>query len=161
MNDMKKVIIASFFALAALSINAQTAFDKVYQKYAGNENITTVEISQKLFALCASAVSDQDAETKQLIEGLKGIKIIVYENIESAVLGKSMYKEFESALPSDLEELMTVNSDGDKVKMLGRIVKENIVDEMILLVEGDGEFVMIQISGTLDFTKIGDRKSVV
>lgn len=157
---MKKIILSAFIAVIAISLKAQSPFDDVYRKYANTEGATTVEISQKLFALCASAIQEQDPEIKELVQGLKGIKIISFENQENAVLAKSMYKEFEAALPAGLDELMHVNDDGEKVKMLGRVLKDNIVDELILLVDGDGEFVMIQISGMLDFTKIGKMADI-
>jgi hypothetical protein len=154
---MKKLIVSAFISITAMQAGAQTSFDQLFEKYAGKEGITTVEVSQKLFSLAASAISEEDADVKELVTGLQGIKIICFENAEGQTNtnGKAMYKEFEAALPSGLEELMTVNSDGEKVKFLGRVVKDNIVNELILLVDDEEEFVMIQILGTLDFTKIG------
>ncbi|MBC8046240.1 MAG: DUF4252 domain-containing protein [Fimbriimonadaceae bacterium] len=152
---MKKLFFLCAFATVAIGMQAQTSFDQVYQKYAGKDGITTVEVSQKLFELCASALSEEDADVKELVSGLKGIKIICYENTEGAANGKSMYKEFEAALPSGFDELMQVNSDGEKVRFLGKVVDGSIVDEMILLVDSEDEFVMIDIIGRLDFQKIG------
>lgn len=153
---MKKIMTICFLAFAAAGLQAQTtSFDALFQKYAGKEGITTVEVTQKLFTLCASALGESDDDIKELVSGLKGIKIITYENSEDHADGKAMYKEFEAALPSGFDELMTVNSDGEKVRFLGRVVNGTMVDELILLVDDEDEFVMIDIIGLLDFEKIG------
>lgn len=159
---MKKLFVSALITLSVLQANAQSSFDQLIDKYTGKEGVTTVEVSQKLFALAASAVSEQDADIKELVTGLKGIKIICFEapEGETSVNGKAMYKEFEAAMPSGLEELMTVNSEGEKVKFLGRNVKENMVDELILLVDDEEEFVMVQILGTIDFTKISKMSNM-
>jgi hypothetical protein len=151
---MQKLIITSVLLSAALFVKAQT-FDQLFQKYEGKEGVTTVEVTQKLFALAASAMPVQDDELKNFITELKGIKIICFENeAASSMNGKMMYKEFEAALPEGLDELMTINSDGENVRFMGRVTKENIVDEMILLVDDGEAFAMLQILGTLDFTKV-------
>ncbi|MEZ5014932.1 MAG: DUF4252 domain-containing protein [Chitinophagales bacterium] len=152
---MKRIVSAFALALLCGAAMAQTStFDQLYDKYAGKEGFTSVEVSQKLFALAASAVSD-DPELQTLVDGLKGVRVLVFENEEGNANSKMYYKEFTAAIPNGkFDELMKVHSEETQVVLLGKMAGENVLDEMILLCEDDGEFVMVNIIGRIDMANI-------
>ena len=153
---MKKVNILIPALLAASSVFAQNAaIDQLFQKYDGKEGFTSVNVSEKLFDLAASAMGNEDPELTAMVGELKGIKILTYENREGSLQSREYYNEAEKALNlSSYEELFDVKSDGDKVRLLAKPFTGNVIDELILLVDSDDEFVLIDINGKIDFDKI-------
>lgn len=153
---MKKIILSAAMLIGSLSAFSQAeSLDRMFDKYEGKPGFTTVNVSEKLFALVASAAPADETEVKELVEGIKSIKILVFENTEGNAKSMEYYKEAEAVLPgSGYEELLTVNSEGEKVIMLGKTTGESVINELIMLVMDDAEFVMIKIVGTIDLKNI-------
>lgn len=158
---MKKLLLA-IVLLASISVGfAQNVqIDQFFQKYEGQPGFTSVLVTEKLFALAASAVGD-DPELQNVVDGIKGIRILVFENSETNVKSAEYYKEFMSTVSTaQFEELMTVNSEGDKVKFYGKMKGDNILSEMLLVCDADGEFVMISIVGDINMDEISKLSDI-
>ncbi|MFI5171259.1 MAG: DUF4252 domain-containing protein [Chitinophagales bacterium] len=158
---MKKLVIAIFTLASGLTAVAQNVqIDQFFQKYEGKPGFTSVNVSEKLFTLFASAAGD-DPELQSVVEGLKGIKVLVYENEEGTSKSAEYYKEFSTALPQNIyEELMTVNSENDKVIIMGKLASEKVLDELLVLCDADGEFVLVSIIGKIDIEKISKLSDI-
>lgn len=152
---MKKLLIIVFaLATGLVSFAQKPQIDQFFQKYEGKAGFTSVNVSEKLFSLFASATSE-DPELKSVVEGLKGIKVLVYENEDGNSKAGEYYKEFSSGFSANnYEELMTVNSETDKVVILGKMASEKILDELLILCHADGEFVLVSIIGKIDIEKL-------
>lgn len=152
---MKKLILSAILFAAATSLFAQNAqIEQFYQKYEGKEGFTSVKITEKLFALAASATGS-DPDIQNVVDGIKGIQILVFENTENNAKSGEYYREFMSTVStSNFDELMTVNSEGDKVKFYGKMASEKVLNEMLLVCDSDGEFVMISILGEINMEDI-------
>lgn len=153
---MKKLLLLTIlFATTALAFAQNAQIDAFFKKYEGKEGFTSVVVSQKLFALAASAVST-DVELQSVVEGIKGVKILVYENTEGNAKSGEFYKDFVANVnTTQLDELMSVNSSTEKVKLYGKASGDKAIDELLLVCDADGEFVMVSITGIIDFEKIG------
>ncbi len=152
---MKKMLFALFAIVTASVTFAQSSpVDQFFHKYEGKEGFTTVNVTEKLFSLFASAITD-DPEMQSVVDGLKHIQILVYENEEGDPKSGQFYQEASAAIPvTQYEELMTVNSGTDKVRLLGKTSSDKVIDELLMIVDADGEFVLISILGTIDLDKI-------
>ena len=152
---MKKILFALIAIVTATAAFAQTSPVEMFvKKYEGKPGFTTVNVSEKLFSLCASAVSD-DPEMQSVVDGIKGISIIVYENAEGDPKSGEYYKEALASIPlSGFDELMTVNSETDKVRLLGKVSSDKVIDELLMICDADGEFVLISIIGKIDLEQI-------
>jgi hypothetical protein len=134
----------------SLAGNAQNdAISKYFSKYMDDESFTMVYVSPKMFNLVSKLdIDDMDADVKELLKGIKGLRILTTENDPMAY-----YHEAVANFGiSEYESLMTVRSDNEKVNFL---IKSNddIVEELLLLVGGD-EFVMLSFIGNIDLNKI-------
>ena len=142
------------FVISSFAIAQSTDLDQFFHKYEGKEGFTSVNVSEKLFSLCASALTS-DPEMQSMVDGFKSIKVLVYENAEGTPRSGEFYKEASEAIPrSQYEELMTLNSEGEKVVMLGKLESEKVIDELLFLCDADGEFVLVSIIGKIDMEKI-------
>ncbi|MGB3778160.1 MAG: DUF4252 domain-containing protein [Tunicatimonas sp.] len=152
---MKKLImILSIGYLTAFQVNAQdAAISSLFDKYADNEELTKVSISQKMFSLFTNLEPD-DPETKELanaISKLKGVKILASDSIAD---GRKYYREASQNIrKSQFEELMSVR-DGDKDMVF--MIKESggIISELLMLVGGDHQFVAMDLFGEIDLKQI-------
>ena len=153
---MKTIFTILTIAISVSSLSAQqSAITNFFEKYADNSAFTQINISPKMFEMFSQMDTDidMDAETMEMIKSLEGLKILTTEENPEAV-----YKEFTSTVEmSDYEELMTVRDGNSDVKFL---VKDseggNIVNELLLLVGGSDDFVLMSFRGKIRIDKIGD-----
>lgn len=160
MKYCKFLIATLFLGLFSFSnVQAQAnAIDKYFQQYVDDDRFTVVYISSKLFELIGKLEVDgldfEDDEAKAVMEiakDLKGLRVLVAE--EDAM---ELYKEAKQKIDTkEYEILMTVrDKDGDNVEFLVKENGENKINELLLMVGGDEEFVLLSFVGIIDMDKI-------
>lgn len=149
---MKKIITLFTALLIVGAMNAQSIITTEFSDYETNESYTRVSISKKMFEIIANLDPDEEEE-KELIEslgGVDGLKIIVADSSENP---KAMFDETMKRLPSRFEELMTVNDEDEHIIFLID-EKDGRVKELIMVLKGDDEFVLLSIFGDIDLKEI-------
>ena len=158
---MKK-IIAIVTLMSCLTVaNAQDVISKFFSKYQNDESFTNVNISSKMFALFTKmdAENPEDKEVLDAISKLKGLKILAKENARNS---RELYKEALGLIPKNFEELMSVR---DKDKDMKFMIQENggKISEMLMVVGGNEEFMILSIFGEIDLkqiSRIGSRMNI-
>ena len=151
---MKKIISIVTVMLMVGALNAQSLVSSTFSDYESNENFTRVSISKKMFSILAN-LDPEDEEEKELIETiseLDGLKIIVADSSENP---SKLFKESMSRLPSRFEELMTVDEKGEKIVFMID-EKDGMVAELIMIMKGDDEFVLLDLFGKIDLKQISN-----
>ena len=151
---MKKyisIVFIAVFALIGTAAQAQSdAIEKYFEKYMDDESFTMVYVSPRMFRMFAEIdPEDMEEELKEVISDIKGLRILTTENNTMA-----LYKEAQKTIrTSEYEVLMTVRDEGSNVNFL---IKEegDLIKELLLLVGGEDEFVMISFVGNIDLDKI-------
>jgi len=151
---MKQIFIVLLVAVASLAMPNQVqaqndAISKYFDKYMDDESFTVVYISSKMFEMFAKIDPDVDEEVKEIIRDLKGLRILVRDEG-----GLKYYKEAIKKIDfNEYEELMTVRDEGTNVKF---VVKEegDTIKELLLIVGGADEFVLMSFMGKIDLAKI-------
>ena len=159
---MKKLALSLLVVLVPIfAIGQNTAVEKLFEKYGGQDGFTTVTINKGLFKMVGQL--DENDEDLKALSGMESIKILAIDD-ENNASGVNFYKEVRSQLKTaDYEELMTVNSKDTDVVFL---VKQNgdIIKELILLVGGNSEDnALIYIAGNInlkDVSKIAKHMGV-
>ena len=149
---MKKIITLFTALLIVGAMNAQSLISTEFSDYETNESFTRVSISKKMFEIIANLDPD-DAEEKDLIESvsqLEGLKIIIADSSENP---KALFDETMKRIPSRFEELMTVNDEDEHIVFLID-EKEGRVKELIMVMKGDDEFVLLDLFGNIDLKEI-------
>lgn len=143
------------FFLAAQGVIAQNdALVRFFNQYMEDEKFTVVYVSPKMFELLGQIDSDDPDwnNFRDVAEDLKGLRVLTCD--DSLVDGTKLYKEAMAKLPpSEYQELLAVRDNGTNVRFM---IKESakIIEELLLLVGGPGEFVMLSFTGKIDLGKI-------
>ncbi len=159
---MKKVIVKTTLIVAMLLpflVSGQTAIDKLYERYAGEEGFTSINISPQMFnMLSAMDMGDSSGDVKEaqdVMQQLSGLKMLVFEpkNGETS----DFVKEVKSLVPSsDYAEMMTVDSEDSKVSFLVKKNKGGNVAELLMIVYEENEAVIMSMTGDIDMKTISE-----
>lgn len=150
---MKKVLIIAITMIFSLSLTAQNkAVDALFEKYGGKEGFTTVVITKHMFGLFSQVETAEDDEYMNMIKNLKNIRILSAPG--QPISGINFLKEIGDALPETVyEELMIIKDEDQDVKFLVREENDTIV-ELLMIISGAEENVLISISGIIDMKTI-------
>ena len=152
MNIHKKILLTFGIALLlSLQGFAQNdAIGKFFSQYENNDKFTVVSVSPRMFKMMSKIKwDDVSADVKQTIQQITSLRILTTESN-----GLQYYREAVKKLNvAEYEELMTIKSDGDNIKFLAK-EKNNIISELLMLVVGNDDFVLMSITGNIDLDKI-------
>jgi len=146
---MKKILlIAGLLGLFAAT-NAQSIIDKIFDKYSGTEGFTTVYISKYMFDMFrtdeTNAAGEEDIN--KVLSKLNCIKIIATDDDPATPVPANLYQEIMKILPSsDYKEMMVVKEKDQDVKFMAKENKGKVV-ELLLIVNGKDNNVLISIQG--------------
>ena len=161
MKNMKKIGVILALMVTLTAANAQDVISKFFTKYQNDETFTNVNISSKMFGLFTQmdAETAEDKEVLQAISKLKGLKILAKENARNS---RELYKEAIGLIPNNFEELMSVR---DKDKDMKFMIDENggKISEMLMIVGGNEEFMILSIFGEIDLkqiSRIGSKMNI-
>ena len=150
---MKRVTMIFVIALISITLMAQNkVVDKLFEKYADEEGFTSVVITKHMFNLFSSIETEEDDDYMNMIKNLNNIRILSGPSGEES--GINFYNEIMNKLPeSDYEELMVIHDSGQDIKFLIKTEKK-IVSELLMIVGGEGDNVLISITGNIDMKTV-------
>jgi CII-binding regulator of phage lambda lysogenization HflD len=90
----------------------------------------------------------EDKEFKNLVAGLKGLKMITTQKDAA-----KYYQEVLAKLPKSYEELVTVKEKGKNIKFLTKGTNDKI-SELLLVIGGTNEFMLLSIVGDIDLNNV-------
>jgi hypothetical protein len=157
---MKKMIIMLTWMLACTGTFSQNrAIDQLFDKYAGKDGFTTVDISNGLLTLASWMENDEDS--KDLLKGLDHVRILALEDDDQLEMsGINFWKEMMASFPqSEYKELMTVKEKDQDVKMFIK-EEQGTIHELIIIV-GGSDNALICITGKINLKDISDAKMFV
>jgi hypothetical protein len=159
---MKKLVISLLVMMFVVpfSMNAQTAIDQLYEKYAGQKGFTSININPDMFKMLSnmdmSDSSEQAKESQNAMEKLSGLKMLVYEPEEGETNEAFMNEIRALTKIKGYEEMMSVNENDETVKFLAKKDKDGNVSEMLMIVLEANEAVVMSMSGLLDMKTISE-----
>ncbi len=154
---MKKItltILTAFIAIS-LNLNAQSAVDKIIDKYSGSAGYTSVTINKYMFEMISRMDTTKEGkEFRDAVSKLESIRILAMDSKNSD--GVNLYQLVMSTLPAkEYKELMTIKENGNDVKFMVR-EKGDIITELILISGGEKEEnALIVIKGEINLASIG------
>jgi hypothetical protein len=161
MKNMKKIIAIMVLMVSLTAAHGQDVISKFFTKYQNDESFTNVNISSRMFGLFTE-MDAQDPDDKAVLDAiskLKGLKILAKENARNS---RELYKEALSLIPKNFEELMSVRDQDKDMKFL---IEENggKISEMLMVVGGNEEFMIMSIFGEIDLkqiSRIGSKMNI-
>ncbi len=155
---MKKLFLLLTLA-APLWLSAQQSLNRFFDKYAGSEGFTSVNVSADLYDMFASMDFEGDEDlalVKEAILDFRGLQVLTYEDAGENGQALKYFDEALALLPrDDYTEMLSVTSPDDNVRILARSPQEGIVDNVLILVGNDDEFVLVKVDGSFDLSRLG------
>ena len=163
---MKKVFI--IFALAFshfFNIYGQEKdkLDQLFDKYQEVEGVTSIKIAKPMFGMLSN-LDLGDAELDQikpLLSKINGLKVFIAEKPQDGSSAKGqklsqINKDISSYLSNlKYSEIMTMNSNGAKIKFLSAEEKNGILDDLLLSIDSGGEEnILVKLDGKLSMNDI-------
>ena len=130
----KNIFLILFLCCTSLCF----AQDKLFEKYADMDNVTSVFISKKMFDMIPNVESGG-----LNLMNLKGKIIVTSDKRE---VRDQMRKEFSNLISKSHEELMRVK-DNDTRASFYIVQNGELINEMIMLADTDSDYVVIRITG--------------
>lgn len=145
---MKKWICIGLFLIGTCSVQAQDLVSDFWAKTKENKVFTQVNISSRMFQMISEIT---DAETESIIRNLTGMKMLTTEQ-ETDRYFQEVRTMLQKRKP-EYEELMSILEEGEQVWMYVREKNKEIV-ELVILVGGKEEFMLMSFCGVIDLKKI-------
>ena len=141
----KNIFLILFLCCTSLCF----AQDKLFEKYADMDNVTSVFISKKMFDMIPNVESG--GLNLMILKGkINSLQIVPSEQRE---LLDQMRKEFSSLIGQSHEELMRVK-DNDTRASFYIVQNGDLINEMIMLADTDNSFNVIQLLGNFTLQDI-------
>ena len=150
---MRKVILTLVVILTINTFFGQSVFDK----FDGQDDITSVVVNQKMFSLL-SKMDVKDKETQQyvnLIKKLNNLKVFVTASDKKSDEMKAVADKYMKT--ASLEELMRINEKGKSVKIYVKSgASDTQIKELLMFIEGSGkeETVLMSLTGDFDLNEL-------
>ncbi len=147
---MRLLITLTFLISSTFGVFAQTdAIDKFFKDYQNNANFSTVYVSPKMFQMVTKATETNDPAVTDVLKDLKGMKIV-----STQVKPEIIYAEANKRITGKgYEELLTVKEKGSTVRFV-TLEKNNIIEELLMIVGNKQDFVMISFIGKINPAKL-------
>jgi len=148
-----KTLMLIISLLVATSAHAQISkLDQIFEQYKEQKGVTSIKIGKPMFKMLNKMnIDDADIETfKPLLSKVNSIKMLIFENA-----GSFIQNEVASAIGNlKYEELLVINSDGDKIKFLAENVDGDFLDNLLLSIDSEGETIFMILDGSLRYDDI-------
>jgi hypothetical protein len=117
---------------------------------ADTDRVLTLSIGPALLRFAANHVED-DPETQELLRGLDGVRIRIYEiDGEAARVASRMDQMSRKLQAGGWEAVMLVRSENEQAHMLLKVVDQRICGMTVLVSDGESEAVVINLMGDLE-----------
>lgn len=152
-NNIISVLIVMM--LSVTIVHAQDAIDKYFEKYSDNPEFTSIVVSSKMFELFANVQVDapENAEFKEAIKGLKGIKILAYDQSEKPDVVLTDFKSAIKKVGSEYEILMSIDDKDEKVRFY-ILETGDTIKELFMVVGGKNNLFLMSLTGDIDLEKM-------
>ncbi len=161
----KQILIAILFAsmIVPATVFGQSGFSKLYDKYAGQDGFTSINISPEMFSFFSAIdVSDSSEEVKSsqdVIKQLSGLKMLVYE-VKDGDKMIDLASEIKNYIDVDkYVDLMSVKDDESDIKFLAQKNSKNNLSELLMIISGGDEVVIMSMTGDIDLNTVSKLAS--
>lgn len=128
------------------------SFIKFFEKYENEDDVTVVSISKAMFNLIPNNIQTGDINIRNISSKIESMLLL---STEKSTLAERMKTDFSSVVNQDksYEELMRIR-DGKTNIMFHALKKGEIINELVMLINDEGKFVAIRITGNFTMDDI-------
>lgn len=165
---MKKILFVFIFMFAGLSVFGQSdKLNQLFDQYQDTDGVTSIKIAKPMFRLLGN-LNIEDADLKKikpLINKVNSLKILVVDkpdfNNKDSIVAYNNFQKVQKLMLSALEklnyeELMTVNSKDNKIKFLAANTASNVLDNLLLSINGKDSNVLMMLDGKISMDDVSN-----
>lgn len=146
-----KYIIISLCLICAQLCFSQNKHSKLFDKYADMDNVTSVYISKAMFQMMPS-IGNVGMNLTNMKGKLESLQLV---STEKEDIIPQMRKEFSKIISNKHQELMRVRNGKTKATFYSDMDGDKVKD-LIMLVDTDSNFTVIQLVGNFTLQDIQD-----
>ena len=130
---------------SSLTYTQSNALNKLFEKYENEDDITIVNISKAMFNLMPGNIKTGNVDIKNIVPKIESLRMITSDK---SSLKEQMAVDFRSLVEKDkdYEELMRIKSGKSNITFNLK-KKGDVINELVMLVVDEEDFVVIQILG--------------
>lgn len=149
----------NLIAIIALALLSTTAFGQskaiaaFYKMHSGDEASVRINLSGSFL----NFLSDDDDDN----DGLKKVTSIKILTVESKKVSESKFNALTKAVRAEGYEewIMVKEGKNEEILFLAR-EKGNVITDLVMLVRGDDEYVVLELTGEIDPDKFDDDMNI-
>lgn len=157
------ILVLLFFPL--LGFTQSSAVSSLFEKYTEQDGFTSVEVSKGLFELFSEIEADDPEfdEFQKAVEGIEQLKLLAYsvKDDGSESTKNSFHDEIMKTIPfKEYKELMVVKDNDANINFYAKS-EGSIISEMIMVVDGDDEEVLLSLTGNINLNHVAKLGSAM
>lgn len=157
---MKKLFLVVAIAFSSIAYGQVSKLGQLFDQYQNHEGVTSIKIAKPMFQLLGRLnIDDNDlSKIKPLINKISSLKILIVEkDSANAVRFDKLQTEFQSALKKiNYEELISINSDGSNIRFMAENASSNMLNNLLLSINGEDEMVFMILEGAISMDDISN-----
>ncbi len=153
---MKKLLITLLLTLTITAANAQSFVSEIRHEL-GTKPEVNINIGTWLVKLMMKFADENDPEAKALMDGLKRIKVTVFEledTHNNHRLNSIIENKIQNLSNKGYEQLVSVRDHGDNVFILAKVKGNLMQDAMIIAYEKGDELAIISLKGDVNLKQL-------
>ncbi|MDW3193085.1 MAG: DUF4252 domain-containing protein [Cytophagales bacterium] len=158
MNKQNTIVRATLMIMMVVGFFAASAqgelINQYLDDYAADENYVKVSINSRMFSLFTELEgnSEEEKEFLEAVAKLKGLKILASDSLPNG--SRAIYDKTTADVDkAGYEELMTVKDAEEDIKFSIK-EKKGIIEELIMVVGGNKNFVFLSLYGEIDLKTV-------
>jgi hypothetical protein len=151
------ILTIAIFISAPVCVYGQNANDDpiiaIFSKYEDREGVESVTISPALFGLMSGRTND--SRTQELISKITGLRILTLNDGADGrgrANREALTAELQTVVRRDFEEIMKVNSSGERIELYVRNRSTN--SALLFITSATNSVTVLHLAGTIDKTLI-------
>lgn len=157
---MNKSSLFLVTALAATAVSAQGAFDFSKLRGLPSEPTVQVDLPAAMLSFVTQAAGQTDPAAAKALAGIRGVRLRVYEDLDETAPVLDTIEQATRMLESEgWERMVYVNDGDDKVRMYVKLGDQKLTGMTVMVFDGGGEAVFVNIDGTIEPATLGQIAS--
>jgi hypothetical protein len=145
---MKNIIILLMLVVSTVVGAQNNKFEKLYQDFEDEKGVTTISINKAMFSMLGNMKLDAELENLDgILKKLNSVKMIIIDDEDSGSKTRDELKKSIKKL--GLEELISINNDGNKIKFYTEDSKGDTFKNVILNINNPDSFLFMILDGTI------------
>lgn len=144
---MKKYIYIVLLIICSFANGQQNKYQKIYYDFEDTKGVTTISINKAMFNMLGNLQLDEDLKNMEsLFKKMNSIKMIIATDKQNEIVRTSIKNAFRNL---NLEELMAINNEGNKVKFYAEDSNSKVFKNLILNIISDETLMYMILDGEI------------